>query len=358
MEKKDLEANDDGDEVYQRACCLQNTSGKILCVIALITTIALITWSILFPESLLDPGLSRRHHNIATYPLRATTNFSSSATIYVDVSDITEESPIYKSMTFPSTEKGSVVNDIALEEFANTHASRKMGWMASNANFSYYVFQNIRLSSKVDQLCPNGFKEFGHGDGGKFYCDTGFLQEEDCTIFSIGSNGDYSFEGDVIRKSQFCKIHTFDCTGKYYPPSKLRSRVKFHRTCLGGEEEKNKPRFQTYAEMLTSTTSTGEHYAPKYFKMDIEGFEFNVFRSMLSDDNIRPFLPEQIAFELHGESLMKGITWRGRYKTTEEIDHFLFMIKELGGYEVVNIDHNPFCPHCTELVVMREVTRD
>ena len=89
--------------------------------------------------------------------------------------------------------------------------------------------------------------------------------------------------------------------------------------------------------------------------MFFKGFEFNVFRSMLEDENIRPYLPEQIAFELHSHTQMTQLAWEPRYKTVIEIYHFLHMIQEVGGYEIVSVDLNASCGHCVELVVMRDV---
>ena len=77
---------------------------------------------------------------------------------------------------------------------------------------------------------------------------------------------------------------------------------------------------------------------------------------MLEDENVRPYLPEQIAFELHSSTNMRQLPWHVRYKTVVEIKHFLHMIQEVGNYEIVNVDLNAACGHCAELVVMRDVT--
>jgi hypothetical protein len=46
-------------------------------------------------------------------------------------------------------------------------------------------------------------------DGGKLICDLGRLRPP-CVIYSLGSQGDYSFERDMLRLTQ-CEVHTFDC---------------------------------------------------------------------------------------------------------------------------------------------------
>ena len=162
--------------------------------------------------------------------------------------------------------------DKALENWIDKYS----GPLASSERWmkNHYVFKSIQVSKNFNQFCPRGIQEFGSGDGGKFYCDTGFTNEKDCIIFSIGSNDDYSFERDVVEKSPHCIIHTFDCTGNFSPPSDLQntSRVHFHEICIGGKEDAEMYiHFKTYAEMLKIAIPDG-NYVPKYFKMDIEVF--------------------------------------------------------------------------------------
>ena len=50
------------------------------------------------------------------------------------------------------------------------------------------------------------------GDNGKWTCGVqSLLQREGCVVYSFGSNGDTSFEEDVLRKT-VCEVHTFDPT--------------------------------------------------------------------------------------------------------------------------------------------------
>ena len=50
------------------------------------------------------------------------------------------------------------------------------------------------------------------GDNGKWTCGVqSLLQREGCVVYSFGSNGDTSFEEDVLRKT-VCAVHTFDPT--------------------------------------------------------------------------------------------------------------------------------------------------
>lgn len=48
------------------------------------------------------------------------------------------------------------------------------------------------------------------GDGGKWICDAHRIREqEECLVYSIGSNNDFSFEASVLKDiGQHCEIHT------------------------------------------------------------------------------------------------------------------------------------------------------
>lgn len=50
------------------------------------------------------------------------------------------------------------------------------------------------------------------GDNGKWTCGVRtLLQKEGCVVYSFGSNGETSYEEDVLRKTA-CEVHTFDPT--------------------------------------------------------------------------------------------------------------------------------------------------
>ena len=48
------------------------------------------------------------------------------------------------------------------------------------------------------------------GDGGKWICDPHRIREqEECLVYSVGSNGDFSFEEAVLESvGSHCEIHT------------------------------------------------------------------------------------------------------------------------------------------------------
>jgi hypothetical protein len=51
----------------------------------------------------------------------------------------------------------------------------------------------------------------GQGDEEKRVCWTPEFEQDDCVVFSLGSNNQWTFEENVVKETK-CKIHTFDCT--------------------------------------------------------------------------------------------------------------------------------------------------
>lgn len=130
----------------------------------------------------------------------------------------------------------------------------------------------------------------GTSDGSKLLCDvTEKLQREGCVIYSLGSNGDYSFERSMLKETR-CQIHTFDCTyanGTSQDPS----RHHYHHWCLGGRQIGDQYR------SWDNITASLQHTSVDLLKMDIEGYEYDVLSSW------RPgsVLPDDLSVEFHVE---------------------------------------------------------
>ena len=97
------------------------------------------------------------------------------------------------------------------------------------------------------------------------------IKKAPCTILSLGSRMEFSFEEEMLRMTP-CQVHTFDCTvhGKSVDPQ----RHTFHRVCLGSKPERQnntwiyKPYSQIIEDLGTEEVSL--------LKMDIERAEFEV----------------------------------------------------------------------------------
>lgn len=86
-------------------------------------------------------------------------------------------------------------------------------------------------------------------------CNLGALQPG-CIIYSLGSNGDFSFEREMAARTP-CHIHTFDCTvAASRIPGDLPARVTFHAVCLGSAAHVDKYR-RRYATLPALAAELG-----------------------------------------------------------------------------------------------------
>ena len=202
----------------------------------------------------------------------------------------------------------------------------------------------------IGPVCPTQLETYGKGDGEERACGLS-AQRPPCVVISIGSNGEWEFEEDVVRKTR-CTVHTFDCTvpASTVPPSSIRERVHFHRQCIGATS-RNVPGVGEFLAWPALLARIGAAEPPSYLKMDIEGFEFDVLGAML--ETAASLLPQQIGLEIHYKTRFRELPWFGRYKGAGEIGLFMDMLYRRGGYHLTDRNDNPFCKHCTEVVLTR-----
>jgi len=159
------------------------------------------------------------------------------------------------------------------------------------------------------------------GDGGKWVCDPERIRKrvksgnDKCLIYSVGSNGDFSFEESVLAQiSHKCEVHTFDPmkAGVWKAPE----GVQYHSVALGMDAPA-KPLAQIVKELGHSGRKID------LFKIDCEGCEWDTFKSWFgSGVDIR-----QILVELH---------WRANPEKAHELFEFLFK----QGYVIFNKEPN------------------
>jgi hypothetical protein len=195
-------------------------------------------------------------------------------------------------------------------------------------------------------------ESYGKGDGEKRACGLkGLLQKiKNCTIVSLGSKNQWGFEQDIFKAMPHCTIHTFDCTvtPNVKPPPEIASRTTLHRVCIGSADKRTGNfTFMSWKSVMRLIRASEP---PLYLKMDIEGYEYQVLRSIIDDGF---FMPAQIAFELHYTTSMKGLPWYGRRKSSGEIAAFMEYLHHQGGYFLLDRNDNVRCGSCTELLVSR-----
>lgn len=173
----------------------------------------------------------------------------------------------------------------------------------------------------------------GNGDGPKWICDPHRIKrmaEErkakdpshpGCVIYSIGSNGDFSFEYGMQEEVGLgvCEFHIFDMGNYTEKMPKGLERAHFHQWGLakqGNSEGDPKPG-QKYYGLKDTIKLLGHEQLDTIdvFKIDCEKCEWKTFK-----DWVGPGIPnlQQIQVELHNAP-------------TEAIDFFTF-IEEEGGY--------------------------
>ena len=128
------------------------------------------------------------------------------------------------------------------------------------------------------------------GDGGKWVCDLFRLKQRlDCLIYSVGSNGDFSFESSMKYVMPHCEIHTFD-SNYYKCPEQI---CFFHQMTFGNGTH---PKDSKTWEKVVQSLNHGDR-SIDILKIDIEGAEYDFFPSMLNSAKLS--LPRQVLVELH-----------------------------------------------------------
>jgi len=212
--------------------------------------------------------------------------------------------------------------------------------------------------------CPRPIK-LGKGYAGKRVClgpedtrDPSVEPQSDaevgkrrCVIMSIGSNDQWGFEADAHEKLN-CEVHTFDCTLGRKPRHKPAiDAIKFHDVCLGDvNADIDGRKYRTYAELLVLA---GRDSGPFILKMDIEGFEYDVLKSIINGPG--EALPDQIAIELHWGSRMVGLDWVLRHRQAAEVALLASMMFNGGGYLPLEYFFDPGCTPCAELLYVKVV---
>jgi len=203
-------------------------------------------------------------------------------------------------------------------------------------------------------------------DTSKIVCGLEQLTEQQqCVVYSIGGNNQWEFELDILRKTP-CQVHTFDCTGpagRFQQPN--NPNLYFHHVCLGTQHE-DAPKSCVGKKKCGETWTLLDmqqhlnHDRIDLFKIDIEGYEWNLLESWpeLSDAaSANMVLPMQILIEIHYQTQFAdlrapgvggGIDFRSPRDMVNLQAHLLRM-----GYVAAERDDNRMCPHCTELTLVR-----
>ena len=67
----------------------------------------------------------------------------------------------------------------------------------------------------------------------------------------------------------------------------------------------------------------------------------------------KDIFPNQIAVEVHYLTLFVELDWQGRDLSPAEIYLYFEKFFRLGGYVLAERRDNPFCHHCSEILLIR-----
>ena len=226
---------------------------------------------------------------------------------------------------------------------------------SAGSSYDHQRFEAFTEMSSCDHTCVGGECS---GDESKIVCGLSLLREP-CIIYSIGSNNQWNFELDALSLTP-CDVHTFDCTGaltRFQPPD--NPRLYFHHICLVSKhsEHSDDSSMQGGKMSLTTLQKKLGHSRLDLLKMDIEGFEWPILESWSEPDSAGPWpnaLPMQILVEVHYRTQMKDLAsdHLKDFKVASDMVRLSSKLNQLGYFTAVN-DNNPFCPHCTELTLLK-----
>ncbi|ETW81144.1 hypothetical protein HETIRDRAFT_46155, partial [Heterobasidion irregulare TC 32-1] len=135
--------------------------------------------------------------------------------------------------------------------------------------------------------CPHRVQRIGTlGDGGKWVCGMErIVKKEKCVIYSVGINGESSFEAALLQRAQGCEVWGYDFSVNSFGPEietvpDLKRRSHFHSWALGGEDqhaETDNPKMYT----LQTLMQMNGHDFIDILKIDIEGAEFESLAALI-----------------------------------------------------------------------------
>lgn len=184
-------------------------------------------------------------------------------------------------------------------------------------------------------------------DGAKYACGLSALAEG-CIVVSLGSQNDWRFEEAVFDRLPQCSVLTLDCTLEAKVPERIQGRVRFEKLCVAAEDSLVEGR------QYLSWASVSRRFLPRppaLLKMDIEGYEYGVLRSIFAAPDASQ--PSQLLVELHWRDIGPPISLR-RWGEVSSGELLAFSLQLLdAGYRLAHADWETFCPHCIEVMAVK-----
>jgi len=202
------------------------------------------------------------------------------------------------------------------------HIERREGKQDYAAYSNYFWSMNY----EPEFTCPHEFRLGKLADGGKWVCDPHRIVSgvtASCLVYSIGSNGNFDFEVNVLNHvSPSCEVHTFDIKdysrGKNFTEEAVKIGTNFHHWGLGQSKRKgsNMKRFKNIMTELNHQKKTVD-----LMKIDCERCEYEQYKDWLQDWNDMGVLVRQVMLEVHNSD-MPGVD--NLFKAFQEAGYVIF----------------------------------
>ncbi|CAF1054305.1 unnamed protein product [Rotaria sordida] len=172
-----------------------------------------------------------------------------------------------------------------------------------------------------------------NGDGGKWICDVYRLKQlKSCLIYSLGSNGEFSFENEIKHYLPNCDIHTFDmkefnCT----------DMCTFHKVNIGSGFDGTK----TLRMIMSELNHSQRHI--DILKIDVEGSEYEFFDNLFNTSDHLSQNIRQILVEIHLSTIIRQVNNTPVYDF-EKIHH-LFDLFHKNHFVIFHKEVNLYNPH-------------
>lgn len=192
----------------------------------------------------------------------------------------------------------------SLTEQENARRETLSAW---NGKRAYDLYEPEWTCHTEKRIGPDGINV---GDGPKFVCAPDLLKDlDDCLIYSIGSNSDFSFEQGMRNHGLNCEFHTFDgtlnLTSRPLPAGLDKQNIHFHNWNVDLQSGTNEKGYisKTISDIVTKLGNEGKRI--DVFKIDCEGCEYGVMPQVLDLVKSGLIRIDQVQIEIHGTDAAK-----------------------------------------------------
>lgn len=222
------------------------------------------------------------------------------------------------------------------------------------------MFQELRKSALFEKLEPRNYFDYFEpqydcmfktriggehcfGDGPKWVCEVESIGATEAgLVYSVGSNGDFSFETGMRKRCPSCELHTFDPTGNWTTIAAGKNiDSSYHMWGLARQSDGKLARSMRDVVQLLGH----ERRLIDVLKIDCEGCEWGAFESIWKDLDEERYRIGQILIELH--LTMGGVDF-------SDVAHF-FVQAALHEFFIFSKEKNegchgwtPFRSYCVE----------